>query len=612
MNNGLSWSRWLAAGALLLGIAGAACALGFAAGILAGPELARRLPAATAPAPEAATPTAAAATPSPRPSPTPEGEALPTLPPVPTRTGSPTPSPEAPEASSADLPEPPSEPDWRAGLAPGEGWASDRPIYRIGGVLEPDRGRLRGRLILSFPYREGPPLSALCFRAWAHAPASGNSRLEVGEVRIGGRMIRPAWSGDRTAFTVTLPVPLRAGGEVALEMPFTVTVGSRAGGYGLMQRTPDGLLVLYYGYPELARIREGRCLLDPPWENGDLHQAEASHFALRLRLPEEAALAVGGVIVREAPGPAGWREVEVVAPYVRNLVLIAGEMQEITRERDGVRVRGFFRKASPSEARRAVEDALDALARFGEAFGPYPFPELDLVEVPLRGGAAGVEAGGLIMIGEDVFGMGDLGGMLGGASGELDVLGFVVAHEVAHQWWYGMVGNDARREPWLDEAMTNWSSAFWVERARGPEAARTAWDLLVLLPYRLRLTEGDLPLNLPADDYSMLDYAAIVYGKGAWMMEALRREMGEERFFAFLRRYLEKHRWGWATGESWRETLGEVWGKERAEAFFRKWVTGNGITPADLPPSELGALLEDPSLGPLLRSLLEAMMEAQP
>jgi aminopeptidase N len=175
-----------------------------------------------------------------------------------------------------------------------------------------------------------------------------------------------------------------------------------------------------------------------------------------------------------------------------------------------------------------------------------------------------------------------------------------------------MVGNDARREPWLDEAMTNWSSAFWVERARGPEAARTAWDLLVLLPYRLRLTEGDLPLNLPADDYSMLDYAAIVYGKGAWMMEALRREMGEERFFAFLRRYLEKHRWGWATGESWRETLGEVWGKERAEAFFRKWVTGNGITPADLPPSELGALLEDPSLGPLLRSLLEAMMEAQP
>ncbi|WP_448595503.1 M1 family aminopeptidase, partial [Thermoflexus hugenholtzii] len=586
---------------------GAACAIGFALGVLAGPALVQRLPAATAPAPEAATPATAVATPRSRPSPTLEAEAFPTRPPTPTRTGSPIPS-------RADLPEPPPEPDWTVGLAPSERNAGvdRRPIYRIGGVLEPDRGRLRGRLILSFPYQEGPSLSALCFRVWAHAPSSGSSRLEVGEVRVGDRSVRPAWSGDRTAFTVTLPVPLRAGGEISLEMPFTVTVGSRAGGYGLLQKTPDGLLVLYYGYPELARIREGRCVLDPPWENGDLHQAEAAHFALRLRLPEGTALSASGVIVQEASGPPGWREVEIVAPYVRNLVLVAGEMEEIVRERNGVRVRGFFRKAGAREARRAVEDALDALERFGEAFGPYPFSELDLVEVPLRGGAAGVEAGGLIMIGEDVFGMGDLSGMLGGTSGGLDLPGFVVAHEVAHQWWYGMVGNDAHREPWLDEALTNWSSAFWVEKARGPEAAQATWDLLVLLPYRLRLAEKDLPLNLPTDDYSMLDYAAIVYGKGAWMMEVLRREMGEERFFAFLRRYLEKHRWGWATGESWRETLGEVWGKERAEAFFEKWVAGDGITSKDLPPSEFGALFEDPSLGPLLRTLLEALMQAQP
>jgi len=605
MNHEAPWGKWIAVGVILLGIAGAACAAGFALGVLAGPELARRLPAA------GSTPMPEAATPRPRPSPSPS----PTATPMPTPTATPTASPdgarEGPKVFAADLPDPPPVPDWAVGLAKGETADPDRPIYRIGGALEPDRGRLRGRLILSLPYREGPPLSAICFRAWANAPSSGGARLEVGEVWVGDQAVRPAWSGDRTAFTVTLPVPLRAGEEITVEMPFTVTVRGQGGGYGLMQKTPDGLLVLYYGYPELARIQEGRCVLDPPWENGDLHQAEASHFALRLRLPEEAALAIGGVVVREVAGPPGWREVEIVAPYVRNLALVAGEMEEITREADGVRVRGFFRSAKPKEARRAVADALDALRRFGEAFGPYPFPELDLVEVPLGGGAAGVEASGLIMIGEDVFGMDDLGGMLGG-TGDLDIPGFVIAHEVAHQWWYGMVGNDAYREPWLDEAMTNWSSVFWVEQARGLEAARTAWDLLVLLPYRLRLAEGDLPLNLPTDDYSMLDYVAVVYGKGAWMMEALRREMGEERFFAFLRRYLEKHRWGWATGASWRETLAEVWGRERAEAFFRRWVAGSGITSADLPPSEFGALFEDPSLGPLLRTLLEALIEAGP
>ncbi|HXF69775.1 MAG TPA: M1 family aminopeptidase, partial [Thermoflexus sp.] len=217
-----------------------------------------------------------------------------------------------------------------------------------------------------------------------------------------------------------------------------------------------------------------------------------------------------------------------------------------------------------------------------------------------------------VLIGEDVYAMGDLGSLLGGGA-ELDLPGFVVAHEVAHQWWYGMVGNDAHREPWLDEALTNWSAVFWVEQAHGKSAAEATWDALVLLPYRLRLAQGDLPLDLPTDRYSELDYAGVVYGKGAWMVEVLRREMGEERFLEFLRRYLERHRWGWATGESWRATLAEVWGRSQAEAFYRKWVSGAEVTEEDLPKGGMfGEILSDPNMKELMRTLLEALMEAQP
>ncbi|WP_322800356.1 M1 family metallopeptidase [Thermoflexus sp.] len=622
-------SRWAWA-AILIAIAGAGCGIGFALGALAVPELARRMGTAyrapTVPAAPIATPILPAATVPLRPSPSPEEALVPTATPLPTYTPTPPRTrmapppafPETPEALPLEVPDPPSEPEWLVGLSPSARAAGvdRRPVYRIGGVLEPQSGRLRGRLILTFPYERGAPLRALCFRAWANAPASGGSRLEVGIIRQGGRPVSPNWSLDRTAFTVTLPSPLQPGETVELEMPFTVTIGARAGGYGLMQKTGDGRLVLYYGYPELARIQEGRCVLDPPWENGDLHQAEAAHFALRLRLPEGMALAASGVTVRESAGPGGWQTVEIVAPYTRNFVMVAGEMRRISVERDGIRVNGFYRNAPAAEARRALEDAADALERFGRAFGDYPLAELDVVEVPLRGGAAGVEASGLVMIGEDLYGMGDLNGLFGGLSpggGTLDLLGFVVAHEVAHQWWYGMVGNDAHREPWLDEGLTNWSAVFWVEQAHGPEAARMTWDLLVLFPYRFRLMEGDLPLNMPAERYSPWDYAAIVYGKGAWMMEVLRREMGEERFFAFLRRYLQRHRWSWATGDSWRETLAEFMGKERAEAFYQRWVTGAGVTEKDLPPSEtLDPLLRDPTMAALLRSLLELLMQAQP
>lgn len=587
-------------GCLALFLLAFACAGGVVLGVIAAP----RLQGIFAPAPTA-TPTAVADRPHPTPPPT-------RSPSRPTPTSAPEASPEPPSESSGDgfsLPEADWEalaeglrPEARAMLHPEDG----RPLIRMALRVEPEARRLRGRMAVTVS-RQGPEV---CFRAFANAKAMGGSRLEVGGLQVDGRPVTPQWSADRTAFTLRLPE--RSGPTVEVTLLFTTTLGTREAGYGLMRRHPDGRMVVYYGYPEVARMENGRCVLDPPWENGDLHQAEAAHYWIRLEVPAGTAVAISGV-ERGEQEIAGRRVLEVVAPFARNVVLVAGPMEERTLEAaPSLRVRGFFSQADEEAFGQGLEAAANALRRFGEAFGGYPFPELDVVEVPLSGGAAGVEASGLVLIGEDVYAMGDLGSLLGGGA-ELDLPGFVVAHEVAHQWWYGMVGNDAHREPWLDEALTNWSAVFWVEQAHGEAAAEATWDALVLLPYRLRLMEGDLPLDLPTDRYSELDYAGVVYGKGAWMVEVLRREMGEERFFTFLRRYLERHRWGWATGESWRATLAEVWGRSQAEAFYRKWVSGAGVTEEDLPEGGMfGEMLSDPNMKELMRMLLEALMEAQP
>ena len=41
----------------------------------------------------------------------------------------------------------------------------------------------------------------------------------------------------------------------------------------------------------------------------------------------------------------------------------------------------------------------------------------------------------------------------------------VVAHEVAHQWWYSLVGNDQIDEPWLDEAFAQFTTALVLPRS---------------------------------------------------------------------------------------------------------------------------------------------------
>lgn len=51
------------------------------------------------------------------------------------------------------------------------------------------------------------------------------------------------------------------------------------------------------------------------------------------------------------------------------------------------------------------------------------------------------------------------------------LLEYVIAHETAHQWWYSAVGNDEISEPWLDEALTEYSTIVYFEQKYGKDMA---------------------------------------------------------------------------------------------------------------------------------------------
>src|SRR5260370_36561971 len=121
-----------------------------------------------------------------------------------------------------------------------------------------------------------------------------------------------------------------------------------------------------------------------------------------------------------------------------------------------------------------------------------------------------------------------------------DSLEWTVAHVVAHQWWGAAVGNDPERDPVLDEALANWSALLYYREAHGEPRAKEALDEQLRGVYKLYRTFGgeDLEANRAAHDYrNSFQYAAIVTCKGALMFEALRRLLGDEKFFAALKSY---------------------------------------------------------------------------
>ena len=86
------------------------------------------------------------------------------------------------------------------------------------------------------------------------------------------------------------------------------------------------------------------------------------------------------------------------------------------------------------------------------------------------------------------------------------------------------MGSNAYQQPWLNESLTNWSSAYYMDEVAGPDAGLLARDIFIGFPYRNVLAQGDERLDAPVDAFNEEEYSAIVYGKGALMYDVLRSE----------------------------------------------------------------------------------------
>ncbi len=189
--------------------------------------------------------------------------------------------------------------------------------------------------------------------------------------------------------------------------------------------------------------------------------------------------------------------------------------------------------ATKDSADELTSIVADALRYYQEVFGPYPLGELTVVTVPRQYSQAML---GLITLsGRVLADWGVFGPLL-----RVQDRGSVVAHEVAHQWWGHLVGWRSYRDQWISEAMANYAALLWT-RHRGLTPAVgpvTGWQQeLTATIADGRPIESLGPLVLGERLFSSRSqdaYQAIVYRKGALVLEMLARKFGEENFLNAL------------------------------------------------------------------------------
>ncbi|MGD1995675.1 MAG: M1 family metallopeptidase [Anaerolineae bacterium] len=464
----------------------------------------------------------------------------------PAAVSTPIPSP----VSTVSSPENPLRPEFATDLD----LLPDAPRYEIWLTVDPELSQVTGQQQVRYTNTDEVALDCLYFRLFPNTPGYGGE-MTVGGLTVNGGPVTPTTELADSALRVPLEPSLGPGQTVTVHTDFTVTVPT-SGDFGYAQLSwLDGVMALPNVYPLIPVYDDEGWNVELAPEYGDAVYSDVAFYTVRVTLPSTFGLMASGSCTTLEQG-----EHECSAALMREFALVLGEdHRRASRVVEGVLVNSYFYSDHQEGGLRALQIAADALSIFSELFGPYPYAELDVVETPTRAG--GIEYPGLVVIGDRLYEAGSR-------------LEWVVAHEVGHQWWYGVVGNDQVDEPWLDEALVQYSTFLYHEVAYGSEMAADILDRrFVQTQERLVDIGEDMPVGLPVAAYDRGLYASVVYGKGPLYFHALREEVGDEVFFDILRAYYRRHRYGIATPDSFLTTVDMVAGDPH-RALFERWISG--------------------------------------
>jgi hypothetical protein len=341
---------------------------------------------------------------------------------------------------------------------------------------------------------------------------------------------------------IPLPRQLSPGETLQLNLEYEIFIPSPdAAYYG--KPVPFGYsarqINLVDWYPFLPPYLPGTgWLAHPAAPFGEYLVYDSADFQVDIHLlPEGRDLIAAASALPEIE--AGWYHYRLIA--ARTFAWsVSDQYQQFSATVGNVNVHSYAFPAHAAAGQAALEVTVQALELYNRLFGPYPHRSLSVVEADFLDG---MEYDGLFFLSKGFYNL--------YSGSPADYLTAIAAHETAHQWWYGLVGNDQALEPWLDEALATYSERLYYENVH-PEDLDWWWS------YRVNYydPQGWVDGNV----YNPQGYRAYrdaVYLNGALFLEDLRIQVGDPAFFAFLSAYARRYKHQIVTANQFFDLLGK-------------------------------------------------------
>ncbi len=428
------------------------------------------------------------------------------------------------------------------------------PLSKYTAVInaDPDKAQAQVQFKLDYVNNTKATLYALVLRLWPNAIAKDSLKISTVTQEGVDSKYNTAQTGNEDPSVLTIPLDrdLLPGEKVNIGMEYTLDLPEMDGRFGVNELGMN----LGNALPIMAVYENGDWRTDAYETIGDSFYSEAAEYSVLLRCPLSYTVAASGTAIEarqieEENLYEGLYEAsparDFAACFVKNAFV------ETAKSENGVNVLAFTKQRKKSEKLAGI--AASALSYFEGKICAYPYEQFSAVATKISGG---MEYPGLILIDYD------------GIDGSGEALSeLYIAHEAAHQWFYNLAGSDQPGAPWVDEALVEFLSFDYIRSVHGQEYMEQLWDSRFhdIQGYSIK----------PRMDASLHDFTAVpsgdyvygVYARGSAMYEEIYQKLGDQKFYAVLKKIFTEKSFGVISGSELIERFSKAAGEDLAPVF---------------------------------------------
>lgn len=445
--------------------------------------------------------------------------------------------------------------------------------YKIDAVFDEEAMSLSCEQETTFFNTTGKSLDKLCFFLYANAFEEGQNPVSKsnfdkaysnGEsygnitfqgITLNNEKAETELSPRHNILTINLQTPLQKNEEMCVEMQYVVSLANinHRLGYG------DDAVNFGSFFPILCVFENGDFVQNGYSQAGDPFYSEVANFEVNITCPSSYIVASTGEILSKNNGTT-----RVKASAVRDFCFVMSKkFEKLSAKVNDFEVNYFF--YDDEMANEHLQTACKAMKTFCEVIGEYPYKQISVVKTDFCFG--GMEYPNLVMVSD--------------AIATEEEISYVIVHELAHQWWYSLVGNNEFDDAWIDESLTEYSTLLFFEKhpEYGIDYNKTISSTAAnykqfVKTYKKVLGSVDEKMNRSLDEFSTEpEYVNCVYTKGVLLYDSIRERIGKKKFERCLKAYYKKYKFKNVKANELKSCFSRVSGRQ-LYSLFDAWLEG--------------------------------------